>query len=86
LALFCDAECVIADFVVHWIQGGISTLQTVPDHLYRVLDIDPDWRVHLTDCQPNLEDKGHRIIAKVIKQEGHCFSGHRVGLRLFLMG
>ena len=67
LALFCDAECLVGDLVVHRIQSGISTLQTVPDHLHRVLDIDPNWRVHLMDSQPNHEDKGHPIIAKVIK-------------------
>jgi uncharacterized repeat protein (TIGR04076 family) len=27
----------------------------------------------------NQEDKGCRIIAKVIKQEGHCAAGHTVG-------
>ena len=29
--------------------------------------------------QPIHEDKGYRVIAKVIKQEGTCIAGHTVG-------
>ena len=29
--------------------------------------------------QPNHEDIKYRVIAKVIKQEGHCAAGHTIG-------
>lgn len=32
----------------------------------------------MTDCPPD-RDEGYTVIARVIKQEGHCVAGHQVG-------
>ena len=32
----------------------------------------------MTDCTTH-EEQGYTIVARVIKQEGHCLAGHRVG-------
>lgn len=32
----------------------------------------------MIDCPPD-KDEGYTVIARVIKQEGHCVAGHQVG-------